>query len=99
VKCSIHPEARRELLEAIDYYNDIEPGLGASFLAEIESAISLVEEHPALWVEIASGIRRCLVRRFPYAVLYSAEAGRIFILAFMHTRRKPGYWSSRRQRN
>lgn len=36
----MHPEARRELLEAIDYYNDIEQGLGASFLAEIESAVA-----------------------------------------------------------
>ena len=96
MKCSIHPEARRELLEAIDYYNGIEPGLGASFLVEIEAAIFLVLEFPTLWVEIENGIRRCLVRRFPYAVLYTAEAGRVFILAFMHTRRKPGYWSSRR---
>jgi plasmid stabilization system protein ParE len=99
VKCSIHPEARRELLEAIDHYNGIDPGLGASFLTEIESAISLVEEFPALWVEIENGIRRCLVRRFPYAVLYTAENGRVFILAFMHMRREPGYWSSRRQGN
>lgn len=97
MKCSVHPEACRKLLEAIDYYNGIEPGLGASFLAEIESAVSLVEEFPALWVEIGNGIRRCLVRRFPYAVLYSVEAGRVFILAFMHTRRKPGYWFSRRK--
>jgi plasmid stabilization system protein ParE len=97
VKCSVHPEARRELLEAIDYYNGIEPGLGASFLTEIESAVSLVEEFPALWVEIGNGIRRCLVRRFPYAVLYSVETGRVFILAFMHTRRKPGYWFSRQK--
>ena len=92
----MHPEARRELFEAIDYYNDIEPGLGASFLEEIEAAIVLVEKFPSLGVEIGNGIRRCLVRRFPYAVLYSVEADRVLILAIMHTRRKPGYWASRR---
>ena len=58
MKCSVHPEARRELLEAIDYYNGIEPGLGASFLAEIESAVSLVEEFPPFgWrLETASAV-------------------------------------------
>ena len=95
MKSAFHPEAQRELLEAIDYYNDAEPGLGLQFFAEIQSAIELVEVFPDLWMEVESGIRRCLVRRFPYAILYSREGDEIFIYAIMHTRRHPDYWKDR----
>jgi hypothetical protein len=40
-------------------------------------------------------VRRCLVNRFPYGVLYSIESTEIFILAVMHLRRDPDYWKKR----
>ena len=95
MKSAMHPEAREEFLAAIDYYNNVEPGLGMAFYAEVESAIALVETYPDMWTEIGDNIRRCLVRRFPYAILYSKEANRVFIYAIMHTKRKPCYWYDR----
>ena len=95
MKSSMHPEAREEFLAAIDYYNEAEPGVGMAFCAEVESAIGLIENYPDLWTEIGGNIRRCLVRRFPFAVLYSKEVGRIFIYAIMHTKRDPEYWRNR----
>lgn len=32
----------------------------------------------------------------PYGVLYARESDRLYILAIMHTKRKPGYWLDRR---
>ena len=95
MKSAMHPEAREEFLAAIDYYNNAEPGLGMSFYAEVESAIALVEAYPDMWTEIGGNIRRCLVRRFPYAILYSKEDDSIFVYAIMHTKREPGYWRDR----
>ena len=40
-------------------------------------------------------VRRCLTRRFPYALLYTIEADYILILAVMHGSREPGYWRHR----
>lgn len=40
-------------------------------------------------------IRRFLVRRFPYGILYTIEADHILILAIMHLSREPGYWRHR----
>ena len=91
----MHPEAREEFLAAIDYYNEVEPGLGMAFYLEVEAAIALVETYTDMWTEIGGKIRRCLVRRFPYAILYSKEGGRVFIYAVMHTKREPGYWHNR----
>ena len=91
----MHPEAREEFLAAIDYYNNAEPGLGMDFYTEVESAIALVETYPDMWTDIGGNIRRCLVRRFPYAILYSKEDNHVFIYAIMHTKREPGYWHDR----
>jgi toxin ParE1/3/4 len=44
-----------------------------------------------------SQVRRCLIHRFPYGVIYALneEESEIFILAVMHLHREPGYWSER----
>ncbi len=43
--------------------------------------------HPEAWTLLNSEIRRILVRRFPYGVLYSIEENGIFILAVMNLHR------------
>ncbi len=95
MKSSMHPAAREEFLAAIDYYNDVEPGLGLQFYEEVKLAIGLVEAYPDLWTEVERGIHRCLVRRFPYAILYSREGSMLYIYAVMNTNRDPGYWKTR----
>ena len=42
------------------------------------------------------GVRRYLLRRFPYAVAYLGEVGQVVVLAVAHTRREPLYWMVRR---
>ena len=88
-------EARDEFLAAIDWYDEARQGLGAEFVAEVESAIATIEDNPTFYAELDDGIRRCLVNRFPYALLYSIEPDRVLILAVMHTSRRPGYWRNR----
>jgi toxin ParE1/3/4 len=53
--------------------------------AEVESA----------WPILEGDVRRCLVNRFPYGVLYSVESDRVYVLALMHLHRRPGYWKDR----
>ena len=42
-------------------------------------------------------VRRCLVHRFPYGVIYSVDeqSSEVLILAVMHLHRQPDYWSGR----
>ena len=93
---SFHPEAEEEFNRAIDYYEDIEPGLGYDFALEVYSAIRLSAEFPKAWMVLEGEVRRCLVRRFPYGILYSEEGNRIFILAVMNLHRQPTYWKHRK---
>lgn len=90
-----HPEAEAEFNETIDYYEDHELGLGYDFSIEVRAAIQNIISYPAAWPVLEEDIRRCLVNRFPYGVVYSIEQGVVFILAVMHLRRHPDYWKSR----
>lgn len=92
----LHPEAEWELREAVEYYEDIEPGLGYDLSVEVYSAIQRAVAHPRAWPILDGEIRRALVRRFPYGVLYSEEEGALLILAVMNLHREPGYWEGRR---
>ncbi len=92
---SFHPEADEEFVEAVAYYEGCEIGLGLDFAREIHAAIRNALDYPALWPEIEDEVRRCLVHRFPYGVLYSTEPHGIFILAVMHLHRNPDYWKHR----
>lgn len=96
MKYRFHPEAGEELKEAAAYYKSIGKTLGRYFSAEIREAIGRVLENPLAWTPYIYETRRCLVRHFPYALIYAIEEDHILFLAVMHLRRKPGYWAYRK---
>lgn len=87
--------AELELLDAAQYYEIQARGLGSEFLDKIETAILDIREAPERWPIIRSNIRRRLVFRFPYALLYRVEPDEIIIQATMHLHRRPDYWIGR----
>jgi hypothetical protein len=59
----------------------------------------LIGERPLAWTEIDPGVRRAVLRRFPYSLIYAVEPDEVLILAVSHHRRprtpKSWRWSSR----
>ena len=90
-----HLKAEEEFNEAIDYYEGIELGLGVDFSFEVNEAIQRAVFLPKAWPVLEGDIRRSLVKRFPYGVLYSEEQEGIYIVAVMHLHRHPDYWKHR----
>ncbi len=88
-------EAEMELREAMSYYEDKAAGLGLDFEAEIEQAVETICEFPERWPLRKDGTRRYLMRRFPYLVVYAYLNDHVWILAFAHCKRRPGYWTDR----
>jgi len=97
----IHAAAAEEAAEAAAWYEKERPGLGADFERAVDAALDLLEEEIVPLVSIAGvagtrGVKRLLLRRFPYAVIVRESAGESVVIAFAHTARRPGYWRGRR---
>ena len=63
--------ARDELKDAIDFYNLELPGLGNIFKEEIKKSIHRILEYPSAWPSITEDIRKYILHKFPYKILYS----------------------------
>ena len=86
------------MLEAAKYYESQATDLGIDFLSEVERAVNSIAELSMTWPVIEGELRRRLVRRFPFGILYRIEPEEIVIVAVAHLRRKPGYWRERIKR-
>lgn len=96
MKYRFHPEAEAELNDAVDYYGACQEGLGLEFAREVYTAIENICDFPLAWTPLSQNTRRCLLKRFPYGVVYQFNAGQIVIIAVMQLNRKPGYWRKRK---
>jgi hypothetical protein len=87
--------AEMEMLDAAQYYEMQASGLGSAFLDQIDKAIQDIREHPERWPILKNNIRRRLIPRFPYALLYRVDPDEIIIQATMHLHRRTDYWAGR----
>ncbi|MEO0948664.1 MAG: type II toxin-antitoxin system RelE/ParE family toxin [Cyanobacteria bacterium J06641_5] len=92
---SFHPDAEAELNHAIDYYEARVKGLGVDFANTAFSSMETILAHPEIWPILENEVRRCLLPRFPYGILYTVKPTEIFILSVMHLRKEPFYWRER----
>jgi plasmid stabilization system protein ParE len=91
----LQPEAEADLAEAKKWYDGRQEGLAEEFKLGVEEVLDRIQRMPESHPEIYKGVRRCLARRFPYAVFYRVEEARTVVIAVMHTRRDPNRWRSR----
>lgn len=91
------PEAEQEMIEAALYYQSQTSGLGVDFLSEVEHALKFIIESPNTYPILKGELRRRLLRRFPFGILYRVDPEEIVVTAVAHLRRRPGYWKKRRK--
>lgn len=93
----VEREALDELSEAAEWYEEQREGLGVELVEEIERTLMRVRRLPALFPQIMERplVRRALVKRFPYAVVFIAHEDAIHVLAYAHAKRRPLYWAHR----
>ena len=77
------------MVDAATAYEATRPGLGRAFLDEVRGVRFRIEEFPEGCPEVYAGLRRALVHRFPYGVIYRVTAEAIQILAVLPTRADP----------
>ena len=87
--------AKRELFAAARWYEDKRLGLGDDLLGEVVASLRRLETFPQAGSPTAGGYRRCIVRRFPYSLIYRHFGNRIIVVAVAHHKRRPRYWLPR----
>jgi toxin ParE1/3/4 len=88
--------AEWEMVQAARYYESKVPRLGSEFLSEVQRVVQGMESHPESAPKVKDIIRRRILTRFPYAILYQVDPDEIVVLAVMHLRRNPDYWHDRK---
>lgn len=84
-----------ELDEAVKYYDHQLPGLGYRFYQEAAATIERVLLMPEAWPKVGEQTRRCMLKGFPYALLYVREKEEILITAVAHLHRDPKRYRDR----
>jgi plasmid stabilization system protein ParE len=90
-----HADAEAEMIAAAAYYERQQENLGRRFLASVQDAINRILLNPRLYPAVEPGVRRCLVKTFPFGILFRDRQRRIVIIAVMHLHRDPEYWKKR----
>jgi plasmid stabilization system protein ParE len=92
----LRPLARTEIQEAYEWYEERRQGLGEEFLDAVREVLEAVESAPLRFPVIRKDVRRALLRRFPYSILYLVEPEVTVVLGCFHGRRDPRRWHGRR---
>jgi hypothetical protein len=96
----IHPEAAEEAERVTAWYEKERPGLGRDFEAAVDAAMDLLGVDPIPSVPMPGlsgkrGVRRLILRRFPYDVVFVERADHVWVIAFAHHSRRPHFWRDR----
>jgi len=87
--------AEIEMAEAVEFYDDRQPGLGKLFLDAVQEAGEHICRNPEWWPIFEGPVRGCRVFPFPYRLLYRELPDRIQIVSVFHLSRHPEGWKNR----
>ena len=96
MKVHVLEEAATELIEAIEYYEDLEAGLVVRLKLEVPEHLAIIAAAPDRLRQRPRGYRRINLRIFPYYVAYFLDGEILWIVAIAHAHRRPEYWRKRR---
>lgn len=96
-----HEEADGELVEAAEWHEKQRQGLGDDFRAEMYASFEFIAESPLHYPHVETlrtkrNIRRRVMDRFSYVVIYEILSDEVFVLAVAHSSRRPNYWARRK---
>ena len=86
----IRPEAENDLKEAFLWYETNREGLGYDFLLHFNAGVNFLERNANIFKTEYKGIRKYLIKRFPYKIIYLMKNEIVIIVAVIHVKRNPG---------
>lgn len=87
--------AHAEVAEIHAWYDARQLGLGQEFRQELDRVMGLIGEHPTMFSVAFDSMRRVMLRRFPYFVLYEVFPDAVVVLGVIHGARDSQFWMTR----
>ena len=82
----LRPEAEQDLARAFFWYESRREGLGFDLMLQADAAFHQIQRSPQAFPVVHRGVRKHLLRRFPYKVLYQVTGEKIIIVAVLACR-------------
>jgi plasmid stabilization system protein ParE len=82
-------EARQDLREARDWYEQQRKGLGREFVAILVETLDTIVERPESFPQVHNDARRARMRKFPFGVFFRLPGDAIRVTAILNLRRDP----------
>jgi len=89
MKILLLPSASIEFLDVINFYNYHSPELGLAFKKEFCSALDLIRIFPNGLQKVGPNTRKCVLKKFPFLILYIVDGEQLIISAIAHQHRHP----------
>ena len=96
-KVILHSEAEDEFLDVVRFYAERSRRIGTEFAEQLREGIDFITMHPTGSPVLRGDVRKKVLRKFPYSIVYSIEPDQFVILAIMRHERRPGYWLHRQR--
>lgn len=92
MRIDYHPAIAAELEEIRNQYESCSLGLGIDFIDEFERQVFAIAAMPSRWMVVKGDIRRSLMKRFPYVILFRfIGEDSIRVTAVKHEKRHPAF--------
>ena len=88
-------DAEDDIVEAYNWYESKESGLGDRFLGSVQDGLTLIRQHPEMFPVCASEFRRAIISKFPFEIIYEKEEDRIVVYSVFNCAQNPQRWKSR----
>jgi plasmid stabilization system protein ParE len=93
---TIERPARADMQTAEKHYQDVRRGLKEEFRLCLEEALDRIQLFPESYpIVTGRNLRRALLHRFPYGILYRSEPDVVRVFGVVHTSENPQKWNER----
>jgi hypothetical protein len=94
---SFLPEVEDDAISGYSWYETKSPGIGEDFLRMFYACSGDIPRNPLLYQKVHGEFRRCLLRRFPYAIYFIIEKDLVIVAGLFHCARDPRVVESKLQ--
>ncbi len=94
-KLRINHFAQEDIQQTIDFYDNIQSGLGKEFWLELRQKLLAIEQNPKQFPKIIDFIKKAVLKRFPFNVFFVEKDDIINVFAVIHFSRSSKVWENR----